>query len=470
VSASFGGKTTRIQFQVHPMVVAKLSVAPGVVAVEQGTQRQLQLFAVNPHDMVMPTATASWSSSDVNVVTVDQTGIVTAIAEGSAQVRATIDTLQSNVTVHVPTPFAAVVAGATHSCGLKPDGRVFCWGGNSEGQLGDGTRITRFAPVEVTTGLRFASVYALRGASCGLSTSGNLFCWGNNSGGRLGISGPTSILTPAAVPSAEPFSQVASGSYHICGIGVSGTTYCWGSGSATGQLSSSPVIVPTPVQTSTPFTSIVTGDQYTCGLGTDKRAYCWGVDYEGQLGDSIPDRSFTQGRATVEPVAGGHDFTALFAGPSASSTCAIAVDRMSWCWGNYVENNAASTTADCLVPMTRCTPVPIPVSTATQFTTLATGGRSVCGLDAWGEAMCWGNTYYGLGTQFLPLPTKLETSRRFKSIVAGESHQCGVTLSGAIYCWGNNEAGKIGDYSAVPTPVSPYGAAYVISPSLVAGP
>lgn len=470
ISATFGGKTTRLPFAVLPMVVARMIVAPGVVAIEKGGQRQLSLVELNPHGMAVFTPTAVWSSSDSSIALVDQAGTVTAVNDGTVQIRATFDTVQASATLHVPTAFASVVAGDTHSCGLKPDGRSFCWGGNAQGQLGDGTLTTQFAPVQVQTSARFSSIYALRAASCGLTSAGDLLCWGNNVGARLGIPGSTNVLTPTPVTAPEPFSQVAAGADQICAIGISGTTYCWGVGSAAGSATMNPVTSPTQIQAPTAFTSIVTGNQYTCGLGTDSRAYCWGADFMGQLGDSVPDHTFAFGRATPAPVAGGHDFIAIFAGPLADNTCGVAVDGTSWCWGNYVESDAASTTVDCRIGGSRCSPVPVRVSSPVGFTTMSTGAGSVCALDAIGQAYCWGSGFDALGASFRPLPVKLQTNLRFTSIASGFAHQCGVTLSYAIFCWGNNKDGQIGDYSAVPVPPSLYGTSVVVSPSLVAAP
>jgi len=280
ISATFGGKTTRLPFPVLPMVVTRMITAPGVAAVEKGSQRQLELFELNPHGMPVFTPSARWSSSDASVATVDQNGLVTGVNQGTTQIRAAFDTLQASVTLHIPTAFASVVAGDTHSCGLKPDGRVFCWGGNAQGQLGDGTLTTQFAPVQVQTSARFSSIYALRTASCGLTSAGDLFCWGNNIGARLGITGPNNVLTPAPVTAPEPFSQVAAGADHVCAIGISGTTYCWGVGSAPGRVSPNPATTPMAVQTPVPLTLVVAGNQYTCGLGIDKRVYCWAVDIQ----------------------------------------------------------------------------------------------------------------------------------------------------------------------------------------------
>jgi len=469
ISATFGGKTTRLEFPVLPMAVVRMFVAPGVAAVEKGGQRQLSLIEMNPHGMPVFTPTAVWSSSDSSVALVNQAGKVNAVNDGTVQIRATFDTVQASITLHVPTSFASVVAGDTHSCGLKPDGRVFCWGGNAQGQLGDGTLTAQFAPTQVKTSARFSSIYALREASCGLTSAGDLFCWGNNDGARLGIAGSTNVLTPTRVTAPEAFSQVAAGAQQICAIGISGKTYCWGVGSAAGSTTILNLVTsPTQIQTPLAFTSIAAGDQYTCALGTDHRAYCWGADPLGELGDSVPDHANVFGRATPAPVAGGHDFTAIFAGPIADNTCGIAVDGTSWCWGDYIESDAASTTVDC--GGARCSPVPIRVSAPVSFATMTTGAGSVCALDTTGQAYCWGRGFNDLGSSFQSLSSKLQTNLRFNSIAAGFAHNCGLSLSNAIFCWGNNKDGQIGDYSAVAVPPSLYGKTVVVLPTLIAAP
>ena len=76
--------------------------------------------------------------------------------------------------------FVQVGAGAAHSCGLRTNGELACWGDNSHGQS---------AP----PGGSFFQVSAGGAHSCGLTTSGDLTCWGDNSKGqsyRLVVSSP----------------------------------------------------------------------------------------------------------------------------------------------------------------------------------------------------------------------------------------------------------------------------------------
>ena len=43
-----------------------------------------------------------------------------------------------------------IATGLAHTCGLKRDGTVWCWGMNDDAQVGDGTTIDRWSPVQLT--------------------------------------------------------------------------------------------------------------------------------------------------------------------------------------------------------------------------------------------------------------------------------------------------------------------------------
>jgi alpha-tubulin suppressor-like RCC1 family protein len=102
----------------------------------------------------------------------------------------------------LPVQAVALSAGDEHTCALVTGGDVWCWGSNSHGQLGRGTiGGTSPVPTLVSGGLKFASISAGGGHTCGVTPDGSLYCWGNNSSGQLGDG--TLIDRPTPVRVAE---------------------------------------------------------------------------------------------------------------------------------------------------------------------------------------------------------------------------------------------------------------------------
>src|SRR5438552_18535504 len=76
--------------------------------------------------------------------------------------------------------FGTVSPGDAHTCGITTDGTSYCWGDNSDGQLGDGTTSDRSTPAAVPGGLSFITVGAGYRHTCGVTNAGAPYCWGRN--------------------------------------------------------------------------------------------------------------------------------------------------------------------------------------------------------------------------------------------------------------------------------------------------
>jgi alpha-tubulin suppressor-like RCC1 family protein len=98
------------------------------------------------------------------------------------------------------------VCGGYHNCAVVTSGALYCWGNNNQAQLGDGTQITRLSPalvpgltdtVMVTAGSNAAFQIPQNQHTCALRVDGSLSCWGSNLSGQAGIGG---VSDPVLIP------------------------------------------------------------------------------------------------------------------------------------------------------------------------------------------------------------------------------------------------------------------------------
>jgi hypothetical protein len=86
---------------------------------------------------------------------------------------------------------SAISASGKSTCAITLQGSLQCWGWNAWGQLGDGTRTSRNYPADVsglTSGVRAVTVggSGVTGSACAVTVAGGVKCWGHNHGGQLG--------------------------------------------------------------------------------------------------------------------------------------------------------------------------------------------------------------------------------------------------------------------------------------------
>lgn len=197
--------------------------------------------------------------------------------------------------------FDAVSVGSGHVCAIGSDGSLHCWGRNTDGQLGIGSRDTqRREPTRVGTYADWRSVSAGQHHTCGVRGVGELYCWGKNDFFELGIGrgsldDATLYPKPVRVGADEDWSAVSVGGFHSCAIKRSGALYCFGRNTE-GQLGlgdvrrAEPASVPTPVAPTQRFRRVTLGSFHSCVLDDARETFCWGGNTEGQLGlgDTTP--------------------------------------------------------------------------------------------------------------------------------------------------------------------------------------
>ena len=144
---------------------------------------------------------------------------------------------KSPVAVPGLTNVVALALGGQHSCALTASGGMKCWGSNGAGAVGNNSNADALAPVDVsglTSGV--TAIAAGGGTTCAINTANALFCWGLNTQGQVGDGTTTNRLIPTAVPGASAIiASISVGRLHACLRTTSGATKCWGE-NANGQL------------------------------------------------------------------------------------------------------------------------------------------------------------------------------------------------------------------------------------------
>jgi alpha-tubulin suppressor-like RCC1 family protein len=176
-----------------------------------------------------------------------------------------------------------------HSCVVKTNGTVACWGNNGRGQLGDGTTVTpRTSPVAVPGLTNVAAVSANGQSTCALKYDGSVSCWGSNFYYQLGNGTGLNSSTPVSVTGLTDAVALSLGREHACALKEDGTVACWGR-SVFGNLGDGFVgngREPAIVSGLTNIVAIASSSSsYSCALKNTGETFCWGQSSSGALGD-----------------------------------------------------------------------------------------------------------------------------------------------------------------------------------------
>ena len=132
-----------------------------------------------------------------------------------------------------------------HSCAIALNGRAYCWGSGNSGQLGNGSTADSRVPVAVNmsgalVGKTIKQILAGGDHGCVVASDDKMYCWGLNNNGELGNNSSVNSSVPVAVNAdgvlaGKTIRQMSAGFSSTCAVDSGYGIYCWGYNS-NGQL------------------------------------------------------------------------------------------------------------------------------------------------------------------------------------------------------------------------------------------
>lgn len=347
----------------------------------------------------------------------------------------------------VGTDFAMFAPGSAHSVALDANGKIYAWGHNAYGQLGDGSTTDRNVPTQVQApeGVPFKSVGNGTHHSLAVDIDGYAYAWGLNVQGQAGDGSTTNRLSPVKIEALSGIARVTGGAHFSMALDVDGNMHAWGSNSSgqlgTGTTDSSTVPVPTQMPAGVSFESLSSGAFHSVALGSDGEVQAWGASSYGQVGN---------GSASIEPTPvvvqapAGVSFVAVAAGMYHSM--ALGSDGNLYAWGQNDRGQLGDGTVT-----NRLRPVLVQAPAGVEFASVSLGDGLSTAIDVFGTTYAWGENNVGqLGNgstdnSLVPVLVHVPTGVSFSAVSAGSFFSLAAGTDGNTYAWGHNVAGQLGD-------------------------
>lgn len=329
----------------------------------------------------------------------------------------------------VPSGLNKPAAGGEHSCGIKR-GRLYCWGRNTWGQLGNGSRGGTVAkPQRVGNATNWRRVFAGGASTCGIRGDKRILrCWGLNHRGQLGDGTRKYRLKPTRVKG-KNWRKADVGWFTTCAIKKNRRMFCWGDNSS-GQLGRGNTNQTRRLHRLPGHWRDVSVEGWTvCGVTKMRALRCWGRNLVGQVGDgTTKDRK--------RPV--------RIAGPkwrqvdvSWTHGCARRGNGRVHCWGSNDHGQLGDGSTDRRLRPTR-------IAGPLRARSIAASEGGACLVNRNERLYCWGDSKYrqagGKGGEYRK-PRALRGGYRY--VDSGWLHNCAKRAGGGVRCWGNNERGQL---------------------------
>jgi uncharacterized repeat protein (TIGR02543 family) len=366
--------------------------------------------------------------------------------------------------------FTAVDGGHRHSIALDNLGRVYTWGANNFGQLGNRTILDQTEPATIsfnnlTKTDYITSVYARENNSFALSNEGHVFGWGDNRFLHLGVDTMSQANAPVKISfpnltAEEKVIQIDPGENHVIALTNQGSIFVWGSnqygqigdGTTNNRAEPTRPMITTQLQANEKFIQVTAGGMHNHALTNSGRIFSWGSNETNELGDGTQIN-----QSTPTPINFPINFSFLESNEkiislSTGSYATLAMTNqgrlIAWGWNWYGQlgtgdNVSRSRPVLVNVPSLLSGESIIKVSTSHAHTVAITSQNR---LLEWGlnQADFLGDASDNLVLQpTIRLLNMLQDKEVPELVATGRYHNFFLSNKGRLYSWGYNEYGNV---------------------------
>ena len=276
-----------------------------------------------------------------------------------------------------PCAWKEIASQGSHTLAIKQDGTLWATGQNNEGQLGDGTLISKNVFTQIGSSNNWKKVSVGYSFSTALKSDGTLWAWGKNDVGQLGNLNNTSSLVPILVNTDNDWVDVSAGAEHVIALKSNGTLWSWGN-NVVGELGIGNYTnqnFPHQIGIDTDWQTIATGYYHSMAIKSNHSLWTFGSNIHGQLGNGSSSQS------TIPVKIGNNDWAKISGGYAHSK--AIKTDGTLWSWGRNIDNELGNgSTADSYIP--------IQIGTNNNWNKISAGGHFTYATDNNNNLYAWG--------------------------------------------------------------------------------
>jgi alpha-tubulin suppressor-like RCC1 family protein len=358
-----------------------------------------------------------------------------------------IDDKSTPVKIYGNKTFCKVAVGVNHSAAIDKNGKLWAWGHNGDGQIGDNSQTSRLTPVAVYGNKTFCKISFGYNSSLAIDKNGKAWQWGyvdNDAFGDINV-------TPVSVYGNKTFCQISKAGYRSLAIDKNGKIWRWGMGDYTYQKDYFEIIgysaTPVSISSNQTFCKIADGQTASAAIDKNGQIWTWGSNvYYGKLGNGGDP-----GNASTPMSIKGQKKTFCEISSTDSTFAAIDKNGRIWGWGTNLYGqlgdkkfNSSST--------------PRKIFGERAYNVISANGDISAGIDASGKLYLWGANSRALEEEGECLLANgkrngFETSpiqifgqpKTFSHISLGYYGSFAIDKNGKAWGWGSQNSGLLGN-------------------------